>query len=809
MNDARPPAAPGPLAGPPSPGSFEAFPSPSSLGSFEASKTPSSLGLFDAFQSKDLTSFRRISFWATVAIAVLLPLGYLRFLLDRPPSFVEQPAFVGSEACKDCHKKVYEKWAGSYHADAMAVATGKTVKGNFNDATFDYFGTVSRFYRKGAEFWVRTEGPDGRMADYPVAFTFGIWPLQQYLIRFPSGRLQCLSMAWDDVQKRWYHLYPKEKIQPGDWLHWTRGAQNWNGMCSECHSTNPRKGFDPDKDTYDTTYSQINVSCESCHGPGSLHVKWARLPAMARPSSEDYRLVVSTKGMSAREQVELCAPCHARRFYLKDYQHEPGTDLLDHLIPSLLEEHLYFPDGQIQDEVYEYASFVQSKMYRNGVRCSDCHDSHTTKRYKEDNDLCLKCHRGDTYNTSLHHFHKETFEGKPSPGWLCRNCHMPQRLYMGVDWRADHSIRIPRPDLSLSIGVPNACTNPACHEKKGDRWAMEAYAKWYGQARRPHYGTVLAAAREGKPEARSDLLRMTQDRLLPAIVRATAVTLLERYPGAQGGEAVAKALQDEESIVRRAALDEAALLQPADRVRRVRPLLQDPVRGVRTQAARTLAETPGFLAQSGEDPAFKEALQEFESAMRYQGDFASSGFNLGNLYRAMGKSEEAERQYKLSLRIDPLFIRTRVNYSLLLSGLGRNAEAEEQLREALKIEPGQGAATYNLGLLMAEMGKLPEAVGFLKQAVRSMPGDARAAYNLSLALRDTGKSAEAEASLKRALVLDPDNPDFLFALADLYVRGGKLEEARQIAERWVQKHPEDARAKEFLGALSAGVGPRK
>lgn len=766
---------------------------------------PPSPGPFDAVQSGDLSTFYRLSFWATAAVAVLLPLGYLRFLLERPPSFVEKPAFVGSEACRECHPKVFEKWAGSYHADAMAPATEKTVRGDFGGATFEYFGTVSEFYRRGGAFWVRTEGPDGVMADYPVAFVFGVWPLQQYLVRFPGGRLQCLSIAWDDVKKRWYSLYPNDKIPPGDWLHWTRGAQNWNGMCSECHSTNPRKGFDPEKGTYDTTYSQINVSCESCHGPGSLHVKWARLPAMARPASEDYRLVVSTRGMSAREQVELCAPCHARRFYLKDYQHEPGTDLLDHLIPSLLEEHLYFPDGQVRDEVYEYASFVQSKMYRNGVRCSDCHDPHTTKRHKEDNELCLKCHRGDTYNTGLHHFHKETFEGKPSPGWLCQNCHMPQRVYMGVDWRADHSIRVPRPDLSLSLGVPNACTNPACHAGKGDRWAMDAYSKWYGQARRPHYGTALAAAREERPEALADLVRITQDRLLPTIVRATAVDLLGRYPGPLSAEAVTKALQDEESMVRRAALDRADLLPPEERMRRVNPLLQDPVRGVRTQAARTLAETPGFLERSAGDPAFKAALSEFESAMRYQGDFASSGFNLGNLYRALGRDEEAERQYRQSLQIDPLFVRTRVNYALLLSGMGRNGEAEAQLRQALKAEPGQPAATYNLGLLMAEMGRLPEAVDFLRKAARSMPGDARLEYNLALALRDSGKTAEAEASLKRALALEPDSPDFLFALADLYARGGKAEEARETAERWAQKHPEDARAKQFLGALGSGA----
>lgn len=749
----------------------------------------------------DVRRWRLVSFWATLAIAVVIPLAYARFLFDRPPVVEEQAAFVGAESCRDCHAAAYKKWAGSYHAKSMAVANEQTVLGDFNDATFDYFGVVSRFYRKDGGFWVRTEGPDGSPTDYQVSFVFGVWPLQQYLIQFPGGRLQSLTISWDDVKKQWYHMYPAERIMPGDWLHWTRGAQNWNGMCSECHSTNLRKGFDPEKDAYSTTYSEINVACEACHGPASRHVQWARLPAMARPASQDYRLAISSRGMGAREQVESCAPCHSRRFYLQDYTHAPGTDLLDHLVPSLLDEHLYFPDGQIQDEVYEYASFVQSKMYRQGVRCTDCHDAHSTDRHKEGNDLCLQCHRAATYNTSLHHFHKESVDGKPSSGWLCQNCHMPQRVYMGIDWRADHSLRVPRPDLSLSLGVPNACTNVACHAKKGDRWAAEAYAKWYGQARPPHYATIIAAARAGTPTVRADLLRLTQDRLYPAMVRATAVSLLDRYPGQDSQAAIVKALEDEESVVRREAADLSDQLLPDERVRRLAPLLQDPVKGVRTQAARALAETPGYATRSEPISAFKEALAEFEAAMTYQADFAASGYNLGNLYAALGRSADAERQYRRSIEIDPLFVRTRINFASLLSALGRNPEAEVELRAALAAEPGLPAATYNLGLLLAEMGKLPDAVAFLEQAARSMPANPRVQYNLALAYRDTNRPALAEAAFARALTLRPDDADFLFALADLYARQGRAAQARATATRWIEAHPDDQRARQFLATL--------
>ena len=505
------------------------------------------------------------------------------------------------------------------------------------------------------------------------------------------------------------------------------------------------------------------------------------------------RLVLSTRGMSAREQVELCAPCHSRRFLLHDHEHEPGTDVLDHLVPSMLDEHLYYPDGQIQDEVYEYASFLQSKMYKHGVRCTDCHDPHSTRRYEEGNELCLRCHRGDVYNTGEHHFHKSTYEGKPSPGWLCQNCHMPQRVYMGVDWRADHSIRVPRPDLSLTLGTPNACSVAACHGDKPARWAADWTAKWYGQARPRHYGSILAGGRAGNAEVRNDLLRLTQDRLYPAIVRATAVSLLDRFEGPDVEDAVRKALSDEESLVRRSAVDLARILPREDRIRTIVPLLNDPVEGVRTQAASLLAESPGTMLQGKDSTSFRAALDEYERAMRYQADFSSSGYNLGNLYVAMGRPEDAEREYRRSLRIDPFFVRSRVNFSLLLSALGRNPEAEAQLRAALAAEPDLAAAHYDLGLLLAQTGQLDEALEHLEMAARARPDFARGQYNLALLQSRLGKTEEAQRTLSAALRLDPRDADILFATAELRLRLGDLRGAREAVEAWTMAHPEDPR----------------
>ena len=478
-------------------------------------------------------------------IAILCPPAYLvkqkraRLSIEERGGNMREARFVGSEKCKDCHKPEYDRWKGSHHDLAMDVASEETVLGDFDDATFQYFGNATRFYRRDGQFMVETQGPAGKTEEYRIAHTFGWTPLQQYLVPFPGGRLQCLPVAWDVAKNKWYHLYPDEPLAPDDWLYWTNNGQNWNGMCAECHSTDLKKNYDPETDTYDTTWSQIDVGCEACHGPGSEHAAWAELPGMARPETENFGLVVRTKGMSPRKQNELCAPCHSRRMSLGDNTHR-NEDFLDYAVPTLLNEGLYFADGQILEEVYVYGSFMQSKMYHRDVKCGDCHDIHGARRIKEGNELCLQCHRADDYDTKRHHFHKKEGEkGEPirsaggeilfevGAGARCEHCHMPGRYYMGIDYRPDHSFRVPRPDLATAIGVPDACGR--CHADKSPEWSSEHIAKWYGSKYKPHYGTVLEGGRRAAPEFSDDLVRLAEDRLYPVIVRATALTLLANY----------------------------------------------------------------------------------------------------------------------------------------------------------------------------------------------------------------------------------------------------------------------------------------
>jgi len=747
-----------------------------------------------------LRGWDRAGLAALLVLVLSVPVYLVRSALTvRPPTERAAARYVGSVKCRPCHLKAWEAWQDSHHAKAMAAATDQTVLGDFNDAVFEGDGIRARFFRQGREFRVETQGPDGRPAEYEIRYTFGFYPLQQYLVPFPGGRFQCLSVAWDSRDNRWFFLYPGQKIPPGDWLHWTRQAANWNSMCAECHSTGVRKRYDPDSETYNTTWTDINVGCETCHGPGSRHAEWAAQPPMARPQVENYDLAVRTRGLSNRELVELCAFCHSRRASLGDY--DPAGRLLDNELPELLREGMYHPDGQILEEVYEYGSFTQSKMYHNDVRCSDCHDVHSIKRRKPGNELCLQCHRADTYDTPAHHFHKPEVDGKPSPGALCERCHMPGRFYMVNDWRLDHSLRVPRPDLSRELGTPNACNAVGCHADKSVGWAVQSFTKWYGLTQKPHYGPILAAGRARRPGAGALLSALARDRLRPVIVRATALDLLRANPGPETGQVLLEALSDEEPLIRATALDSLEGVPAEVALKRVFPLLNDPTRAVRLAAARLLTAVPPADWPAPKREAFEKNLTELRRAYDYQADFPQGRYNLGNLLLDLGQAGPAEEEYLRAITYDEKFFPARMNLALLYNATGRNGLAEAQYRAVLADYPDNGEAAYSLGLLLAEEHRLPEAEPFLRQATQRLPALPRVFYNYSLLLQTLGKPAEAEAALLQALRLEPGNPDFLNAAAYHYFLRRQWGEARRYAEQLASLRPSDPAVQALLAQI--------
>jgi predicted CXXCH cytochrome family protein len=685
---------------------------------------------------------------------------------------------VDEATCVSCHAAEHKAWTGSHHDRAMQQATPETVLGDFDNATFKHHSVTTRFSKRGGKFVILTDGPDGKPAEFEVKYVFGVEPLQQYLLELPGGRLQGFTAAWDTKAKRWFHLYPHERIDFRDELHWTKPAQNWNHMCAECHVTNLKKNYDAAARTYNTSWQREDVGCQACHGPGSRHVEWAHAPK-GTPATDRAAIKatfdVDLAANDSKVQIESCARCHSRRSVISG-EYRYGQRLMDHYLPALLTDGLYYADRPQLDEVYNYGSFIQSRMHAKGVRCTDCHDPHSSKLKSQGNAVCTACHNAtgaaarkhvDTsglqkkdYDSPSHHFHK-----KGAAGSACVDCHAPAKNYMVVDPRHDHSFRIPRPDLMAEIGTPNACNS--CHAKESAGWAAEAVTKWYGadRSKENHYGQTLAAGRQGKPGAAASLRALIDSPAQPAIVRATALELLQRYPGTAAAALTVRAIGDPDPLVRRAAVVALAGFPQTERVRLAAPLLADPVRAVRIEAAHVLAAVPEQSLGEPRLAAFRSALAEFEAVQRANADRPESWLALGNVYAARGQPQKAEDAYRAAIGLDDRFVPAYANLANLLRDGGNEAAAESMLREGMAATRNHAALEYALALSLVRQGNKPTALALLARAAKQAPGDIRIQYTYAVALHGAGKRSEAVKRLEALAPRANGDREVLLALA--------------------------------------------
>ncbi len=685
------------------------------------------------------------------------------------------------------------------------------VIGDFDDAVFDYFGNTTKFTTRGDDFIVTTQDSDGQEKEFTVAYTFGVTPLQQYLVEFPGGRMQSLPFAWDardaaDGGKRWFHLYGDEYIGPSDELHWTGRYQNWNYMCAECHSTNLAAGYDPGTDTFKTTYSELPVGCESCHGPGSEHLSQAQAaefkPGFGLQLNLDERksrswIMNPETGIAERsvpmtklpQEVETCGRCHSRRGPITElYEH--GKSLSDTHLLALLDENLYFPDGQIQDEVYVYGSFVQSRMYRAGVSCSDCHNPHTAslRTGPEPSDVCAQCHLPSTFATPEH-------SGHASADATCVDCHMADRTYMGVDDRRDHSFRIPRPDLHDETGAPYACTN--CHADKSADWASTAL-QTLGVTPRPHYGSVIAAGRNGR--ANDTLVRAAAKEDYPAIARATMLTLLAAPYGEDEVAALAKALGDSDPLLRIAALRTIRLLPSEVKLSLVGDTLNDPVRGVRLQSALAFADVQSLLPLE-QARAFGRAAEEYREAYSMISSTPGALLNLGNFELASGNPSRAAAHFERALEIEPRHVPARLNLvDVLRRGQDQN-RVEELLIEGVTLLPDNAAIRHSLGLALVRSGQTEAGVDELRRAAELEPLAPRYVYVLGIALNSVGQQAAAVELLETAFQEFPDHYDIGWALATVLRDSGDIRRALAVLDRLAVNYPDDSGIVELRNML--------
>jgi tetratricopeptide (TPR) repeat protein len=729
----------------------------------------------------------------------------------------ESRHYVGRTTCATCHAEQQAAWTGSHHDLAMQEVSADTVLGDFDDANFTHSGVTTRFFRRDGKYIVRTDGSDGALADFEVRYVFGVEPLQQYLLELPGGRLQALSIAWDTRPgeqggQRWYHLYPDETIRHDDELHWTGMQQNWNHMCAECHSTNLKRNYDAVSRTYKTTWSEIDVSCESCHGPGSKHVAWARHGDAPNDNDDGNKGLivrlderrnaawtisaasgkpVRSSPRSTSRELDICARCHSRRGQIWD-DYVAGKPIGDTHRVALLDAGLYFPDGQIRDEVYEHGSFLQSRMHQAGVTCSDCHDPHSQKLRAPAGEVCLTCHQAAKYQNTGHHHHEAR-----STGSQCIECHMPGRTYMGIDNRRDHSLRIPRPDLAESTGAPDACTS--CHKDRKSAWAAGMLREWHGSmpVGLQRYAEVLHDGDMAAAGVRPRLLALARDETQPGIARASALLRLDQIRGPNELNALGVLLRDRDPLVRRAAVSAHQSL-PADARAGLLPALEDAIRDVRLDAVPLIAGIPAARLKPEQLATRDRAIAEYVASQQVNAERPESHVNLGLLWATLGRPADARAAYELALSLDPRFVPAAVNLADLHRSLGQESDAESVLARALESNPREPALHHAMGLLLVRTGRSPAALNELKLAAELPPGSARYAYVYAVALDGAGRRPEAIRILRASLRQQPNDRDTLWALTNWLLDEGKRAQALEFARQLASLEPDDPDVRTLL-----------
>lgn len=798
------------------------------------SSVPQSLPLNESSKtSASIDSMRGLTLLSFVILILAVTNGCNR---STEPFDLSDATYVGQQTCVSCHKEEAALYAGSHHDQAMQIASDETVLGNFDNATFEHHGVVSRLFREGEKFMVHTEGPDGQMRDFEVKYVFGVEPLQQYMVELPAAgqaatelgtgtsatnvpRVQVLRISWDTAKQEWFYLAPPdvdEKLDPTDDLHWTGIGQRWNNMCAECHSTDYQKQFKLSDSAvrlvsnrlaeaavsetpsiedlakahadlagrYTSSFMEINVSCEACHGPGSVHVNLAGKYFPGWNRERGYGL--ANLKLAAENQIQACAPCHSRRNVVQT-GFQPGDDFYDHYANQLLTEDIYYPDGQILDEDYVHGSFIQSKMYHKGIKCTDCHDPHSARLKHDGNQVCTSCHQHPAakYDSVAHHFHKPEGEGAK-----CVNCHMPATTYMALDARRDHSFRIPRPDLSTELGTPNACTG--CHlepanvreEKRGElelyqdwmlaaregdeevqrelervnAWCDQECDEWYGENRRrdEHFGIAIAAGQQRKPGAPEKLQSLLSRRgyEAPAVARATALQVLSQVDPAAAAERAARDISDDHPLVRGAAANALTASENATKsVSLLQEALSDPVRSVRTEAVRNLLQYPQTMWRGNSASAFRNAVAELEAALESSNDSPNAHLALGIMAEQQGRNQQAIKHYEAAIALGPLVTGARTNLAALL---------ERSLSSA-------NSPSSNTQQILATIKRLrQEELPLLKRDADLLPDAPQLQYRLGLALYLNGQRREAAQHLVRAAEIAPDEPSFLQAAAMIY-----------------------------------------
>lgn len=666
------------------------------------------------------------------------------------------------DECVDCHTKEVKEWRQSQHAAAMAPATPGKVLGDFSGGTYGDAELQVGFSREDDAYIIRTT-EHGQTDTWTVQYTFGIYPLQQYLVDIGDGRLQAFNIALDtrdaaEGGQRWFRLDEPADQHPGDAMHWTGIYQNWNNQCADCHSTGLERNYDAATDTYNTTWDHVAVSCVACHESARKHAE-----ARKQGHSHEAGLELAAMGTwlvskkdrpplhqgesSSAAQVPTCGRCHSLRTSLADRK---GGQVHGQFSLSRLDQPLYFSDGRVREEVFVLGSFEQSRMFQAGVVCSDCHNPHSGKLKAEGNAVCAQCHNAGDFDTPEHHHHPRGSEGAQ-----CVNCHMPESTFMKIDDRRDHSFMVPRPDVSGASGSPDVCLG--CHTDRDNDWSATVVEDWAPQ---------LYRADTWHHVQQQDLAGVV-DYLLdtgqPAIRRAT---LLE-----QRGEALAagrlpvveQLLHSKHAVIRESSYRVLRHGTP-DSVRVLaEPGLDDPKRAVRLAAFETLVRL-GVRLDSG---AREQVRGEYEHFLELQSDLPSGRVLKAQYLMASDRIYQAKKELTHALEKDRGYVPAAILLTDILRAGGRNLEAIRAIDETLQASPEEARLIHLRGLINLKLEDYPSALESLEQAARLEPGQWLFGYRYAVALYQLGQKEKARDVTQSLLQRFPENPQLRALMSHL------------------------------------------
>lgn len=712
----------------------------------------------------------------------------------------QTPGYAGSQACGSCHAPEFRSWTDSHHGWALREPLPGNVLGDFNDARFEFKGITTRFFTRDGRYYVETDGADGKSATFAIKYAVGVTPLQQYLVELDRGRLQALDIAWDTRAKRWFHLHPDEDVSAANGLHWTGVYKNWQARCAVCHQTDFHKNYDAKTRSYDSSWSELTVGCETCHGPGEAHVKWAETHEMVKDSSgrlDSFGLLAALAKGKQASQINMCGPCHSRREALEAHSTLPTSLYADNYKLSTLDWNLYFPDGQQQAEDYVLGSFLQSKMYQKGVTCTNCHDPHSGKLIAEGNAVCTQCHNETgreefpslklaNYDSPEHYHHP-----RGSPGAQCVSCHMPVRTYMQVDARRDHFFRIPDPLLSRKVGSPDACLS--CHAGKDADWAAAEIHKWAPEkilARSAYAELFDAVHKEGLDQGRlGELAQLAGDTSKPAIVRATALREIGDQADPVTIQSLSGLLADDSALVRSIAIRLWRVMPDTERLAALQPLLSDPVRSVRIAAALALVNIPQASLTAEQGSALKPALDELKASMQANADFPEGQMAIGGLAMTTRNWSAAQAAFAEAVLMDPQLVQAWLARATIAEALGDVREATSILLDARKNNPDEININSQLAQLLLRQGRQSEAVPVLKNIISAHPSDQDVRITLALALLRTGDLSGAKSEIDLLRTAAPYRAEVLLLQGLLEISSGDPVAARETVREITKRYP--------------------